>query len=68
VFLLRIIKKNTNDIVTGEVVCALWDNFKRYPRFAIQHHHGDESLQKETEKLNGINQPNGDALPNGYHA
>ena len=29
VFLLRIVKKNTNDIVTGELVCALWDNFKK---------------------------------------
>lgn len=66
VFLLRIVKKNTNDIVTGELVCALWDNFKRYPRFAIQNH-VDESLQKETEKLNGMNQPNGDTIPNGYH-
>lgn len=48
VFLLRIVKKNTNDIVVGELVCALWDNFKRYPRFAIQ----NTSDEKETEKLN----------------
>lgn len=71
VFLLRLVKKNTNDIVTGELVCALWDNFKRSTRFAIQNHHGDDSLQKEQEKLTGngglINQPNGDAIPNGYH-
>jgi len=70
VFLLRIVKKNTNDIVTGELVCALWDNLKRYPRFAMQHnhHHADESMQKETEKLN-MNQPNGDGLTPmvGYH-
>ena len=64
VFLLRIVKKNSNDIVTGELVCALWDNFKRYPRFAIQNHHDE----KEQEKLNMINQPNGDSIPNGYHA
>lgn len=55
VFLLRIVKKNTNDIVVGELVCALWDNFKRYPKFAaIQSHHapsGDDSMNKETEKL-----------------
>ena len=69
VFLLRIVKKNTNDIVVGELVCALWDHFKRYPRFAIQgNHHGDDSMQKETEKLTGVNAPNGDSLtPNGYH-
>jgi hypothetical protein len=33
VFLLRIVKKNSNDIVVGELVCALWDHFKRYPKF-----------------------------------
>jgi innexin len=68
VFLLRIVKKNTNDIVVGELVCALWDHFKRYPKFAsmIQNHQGDDSMQKETEKLNGV-QPNGDTIPNGYH-
>lgn len=68
VFLMRIVKKNSNDIVVGELVCALWDHFKRYPRFAIQNH-ADESMQKETEKLNAINQPNGDSMPPnvGYH-
>jgi len=68
VFLLRIVKKNTNDIVTGELVCSLWDNFKRFPRFAIQNGvSGDDSMAKDTEKLN-INQPGGDGLtPNGYH-
>jgi innexin len=65
VFLLRLVKKNTNDIVTGELVCALWDHFKRYPKFAIQNNHGDDSMNKETEKLTALNQPNGDT--NGYH-
>ncbi len=62
-FLLRIVKKNTNDIVVGELVCALWDNFKKYPRFAIQANN-DDSMHKDvsTEKLvNG-----GDGV-NGYH-
>jgi hypothetical protein len=54
VFLLRIIKKNSNDIVVGELVCALWDNFKRYPKFSMQHHVGAE-MEKDTEKLNGMN-------------
>ena len=76
VFLLRIVKKNTNDIVVGELVCALWDNFKRYPRCAMptnhhhHHHHADESMQKETEKLNlNLNAPGGDGLTPmaGYH-
>ncbi len=64
VFLLRIVKKNTNDIVVGELVCALWDHFKRYPRFAMQSNHADESMQKETEKLNAV--AGGDGV-NGYH-
>ena len=67
VFLLRIVKKNTNDIVVGELVCALWDHFKRYPRFAMQSNHADESMQKETEKLNAVlSQAGGDGV-NGYH-
>jgi hypothetical protein len=70
--LLRIVKKNSNDIVTGDLVCHLWDNFKRCPRFAVQshhhHHQGDESMHKEQEKLN-LNQPSGDNLTPmvGYH-
>lgn len=63
VFLLRIVKKNTNDIVVGELVCALWDHFKRYPRFAMQSG-TDDSMHKDTEKL--VNQPGGDSV-NGYH-
>ncbi|RNA18499.1 innexin unc-9-like isoform X6 [Brachionus plicatilis] len=46
VMLLRIVKKNTNDIVVGELVCALWDNFKRYPKFAIQHNLDEKECQK----------------------
>ncbi|CAF0781405.1 unnamed protein product [Brachionus calyciflorus] len=53
IFLLRIVKKNTNDIVVGELVCALWDNFKRYPRHVIQ----NQCDEKEMEKLT---QQNGD--------
>jgi hypothetical protein len=29
--LLRIIKKNTNHVIAGEVICALWDNWKITP-------------------------------------
>ena len=28
ILLLRIIKKNTNNVIAGEVICALWDNWK----------------------------------------
>jgi len=30
--LLRIIKKNTNNVIAGEVVCALWNNWKVMPK------------------------------------
>ncbi|CAF1074304.1 unnamed protein product [Rotaria sordida] len=30
--LLRIIKKNTNNVIAGEVICALWNNWKRMPQ------------------------------------
>lgn len=36
VFLLRLVKKNTNDMVVGDFVCALWDNFKRSSKYEIQ--------------------------------
>ncbi|CAF3362030.1 unnamed protein product [Rotaria socialis] len=32
ILLLRIIKKNTNNVIAGEVVCALWDNWKIMPK------------------------------------
>lgn len=30
--LLRIIKINTNSVIAGEVICALWDNWKVLPQ------------------------------------
>jgi len=30
--LLRIVKKNTNNVIAGEVVCALWDNWRAMPQ------------------------------------
>jgi len=30
--LLRIVKKNTNNVIAGEVICALWDNWKVMPQ------------------------------------
>lgn len=32
ILLLRIIKKNTNNIIAGEIICALWDNWKALPQ------------------------------------
>ena len=31
IFVLRLIAKNATDIVTAEIVCALWENFKSKP-------------------------------------
>ena len=59
VFLLRIIKKNSNDLVVGELISALWEQFKRFPK-SMQN--TDDTMNKDTEKLN-----NNDT-PNGYHA
>lgn len=36
--LLRLIKKNTNRVITGEVICALWDNWKGIPRIQLGNH------------------------------
>lgn len=30
--LLRIVKKNTNNVIAGEVICALWNNWKAMPQ------------------------------------
>jgi hypothetical protein len=61
VFLLRIVKKNSNDLVVGELICALWDQYKRSN---VYHNNNDDSLTtKDSEKLNsGEN-----LIPNGYH-
>jgi len=58
VFLLRIVKKNSNDLVVGELVMALWDQYKRSRVFRDN----DDSLMKEAnEKLNSAE----GLLPNG---
>ncbi|RMZ96966.1 hypothetical protein BpHYR1_029288, partial [Brachionus plicatilis] len=61
---------NTNDIVVGELVSALWDNFKKYPRFAIHSTDSqDVTIEKTTDvKMNQIYACNGDAhlLQNAY--
>jgi hypothetical protein len=44
--LLRIIKKNTNNVIIGEVICALWDNWKVMPQIrfntSLQSDHGGQ--------------------------
>ena len=41
VLLLRIVKKNSDDILISELVNGLWENFKRYPRFFISNNQDD---------------------------
>ena len=60
VFLLRIIKKNSNDLVVGELISELWMNYKRTSTKYNQNN--EELIDKETEKLTNDN------TPNGYHA
>lgn len=55
VFLLRLVKKNSNDIVVGELVCSLWDNFKNNSRIAKQNRADD--MRGAPTKPNGITQP-----------
>jgi len=32
ILLLRLMKKNTNNVIAGEIICALWDNWKGMPQ------------------------------------
>lgn len=41
ILLLRLIKKNTNNVIAGEIICALWDQWKPLPQ--IQYHSSSES-------------------------
>jgi hypothetical protein len=50
VFLLRIVKKNTNDLIVGELITSLWGQYKRNNRF-IQHNEKYSSTElRECEK------------------
>jgi hypothetical protein len=60
VLLLRIVKKNTNDLIVAELVFALWEQFKRSSHYLQDK---EDSIHKEKESNNG-----GESLlPNGYH-
>ena len=64
VFLLRIVKKNSNDMVVGELVNALWENFKRCPRFALA-----TSGEKDGDEEGGAKYPQLNAnVSYGFHA
>lgn len=62
-FLLRIVKKNSNDLIVGELISALWEQYKRHPKI---NHSNDDSIHKDNEKLL-MNDGGESLLPNGYH-
>jgi len=34
-FFFYVLLKNTNNVIAGEVICALWDNWKIIPRIRL---------------------------------
>ena len=68
--LLRIIKKNTNNVIAGEVVCALWNNWKVLPhiRFntSLESDNGGQIIGlgvKSPLKQNNLGEVNEKLLP-----
>jgi len=68
--LLRIVKKNTNNVIAGEVICALWDNWKIMPKIRFNNsQESDNGGQiiglgvKSPLKQNGIGEGNEKLLP-----
>jgi hypothetical protein len=63
--LLRIIKKNTNNVIAGEVVCSLWDNWKAMPQIRfnglLESENGGQNIAlgvKSPMKRNGVSEGN----------
>jgi innexin len=50
VFLLRIVKKNTNDLIVGELITSLWDLYKRNNRFIQPNGKYSSTELRESEK------------------
>ncbi|CAF0803749.1 unnamed protein product [Adineta ricciae] len=68
--LLRIIKKNTNNVIAGEVVCALWNNWKVLPQIrfntSLESDNGGQILGlgvKSPLKQNNLGEVNEKLLP-----
>lgn len=68
--LLRIVKKNTNNVITGEVICALWNNWKAMPQIRFnaspESDNGGEIIGvgvKSPLKQNGAGEGNEKLLP-----
>jgi hypothetical protein len=68
--LLRIVKKNTNNVICGEVICALWDNWKIMPQIRFnaspESDNGGQIIGvgvKSPLKQNGVGEGNEKLLP-----
>jgi hypothetical protein len=68
--LLRIVKKNTNNVIAGEVICALWDNWKVMPQIRFnaspESDNGGQIIGlgvKSPSKQNGAGEGNEKLLP-----
>lgn len=68
--LLRIVKKNTNNVIAGEVVCALWDNWRAMPQIRFnaspESDNGGQIIGlgvKSPLKVNGAGEGNEKLLP-----
>ena len=46
IFLLRIVKENTNDLIVGELISALWTKYKCYSKYTLE----TEDLNIDEEK------------------
>jgi len=59
--LLRIVKKNTNNVIAGEVICALWNNWKVQPQIRYNTPDSDNGNGGQLMGLgvNNINQMGG---------
>jgi len=61
ILLLRIVKKNTNNVIAGEVICALWNNWKVQPQIRYNTPDSDNGNGGQLMGLgvNNINQMGG---------
>jgi len=60
-FFYVLLKKNTNNVIAGELICALWNNWKVVPKIRSSNNgvritgFGGESPMKEKD-LNDVNE------------
>ena len=50
VFVLKLVAKNSTDLVVADIVAALWDNYRRKPGIV----HGDAALDARRPSVAGV--------------